>query len=201
MDENIKKIEDFEVVITNYQQSYSCHRKEKRELWSRIILLSSAILGFSVTMFSSDYLSIISPLFLKMGWGLFLINILCGLFLLKRESEFELSQSTANFSRKWDEMDLGYPTKSIDKDGKQKFLALLYLHNLRTMSEKELPFSQHATDIFEKNKKSLTSWQMIKNPEKFYSYSHMNIINWASKYFYGSFVLAMFFLVASVILP
>lgn len=173
-------------------------RKERRELWSRVILLSSAILGFSITIASNGRLFIgIAPL-IRIGWALFLLNILCGLFLLKKESEFQQSQSLANLARAWDETEISIPPKTqIDKD---KFVALLYLHDLRAIPPKELPFSEYAKNIYSKNKDTLTSWKMIKNPEKFYSYSHMRSINFASYLFYGSFVVAIIFLITSVVL-
>ena len=174
------------------------HRQEKRSLWEKVVLLSSAILGFSVTMLSKESSLTIYRCMFEIGWGLFLSNILIGLFLLKEESEFEQSQALANSARKWDEDEMNIPVKS--KQDKDKFLALVYLHGVRTTKPSENHFSEYATKIYESNKKGLTSWKMIKNPEKFYSYSHLNIINKMMTCFYATFTLALIFLVLAVVL-
>jgi len=178
------------------EKSLFIFRTEKRELWGRVILLSSAILGFSVTMFTGDHLQLFSFGMLRVGWGLLLLSILGGLFLLKKESEFEQEQGLASLARKWDEADFVLPLKTqLEKD---RYLALIYLHNLRGVSDEEMPFSALATTIFEAHKKSLSSWNMIKNPDKFYSYSHFQALNRTTNFFYSSFVLALIFLVGAV---
>jgi hypothetical protein len=193
-----KKYESFDTATESYGNAIICFRDEKRSLWNKIILLSSAIIGFSVTMSSVESLPTYSFFLLKFSWALFMVNILCGLALLKKESEFEREQKLASLSQEWDKIELTIPVKT--QEDKDKFLALTYLHCLRVTPPEENPFSKKATDIFEKNKKSLTSWQMIKNPEKFYSYSHMKNISLLSNYFYGSFTLSMIFLIVSVAL-
>lgn len=193
--DGLGKIRELEAKTSDYKEASSRFRSEKRELWNNIIILSSAILAFSVTMVSGVHIEI--SWLLKMGWGLFLINILCGLFLLKKESEFQQEQSLANLAQKFDEVDIETPPKT--QGDKDKFVGLLYLHSLRGTPPKELPFSPYAKDIFERVKGELQSWRMIKNPQKFYSYSHMAMINKTSYFFYGSFVLAIIFLISAVI--
>jgi hypothetical protein len=195
---NITTKTNIDTEFNKYQEISSRVRLERRELWEKIILLSSAILGFSVTMFSKDFSAIIYLPILKIGWGLFFVNILCGLLLLKKESDFELQQAIANVARKWDEEEMNIPVKT--QEDKDKFITLTYLHSLRTIPSNELPFSKWARDIFEVNKGNLTSWKMIKNPEKFYSYSHLQLINRATTIFYGSFALAILSMILSVVL-
>jgi len=189
--------DSFQGAIEKYKVTSPSFRTEKRDLWNKVILLSSAILGFSVTIFSKELSIIVSLCFLKVGWVMFLVNILCGLFLLKKEGEFEQQQILANLMQEWDKTEINIPVKT--QNDKDKFLTLTYLHGLRTTPEKENPYSQLAKDIFEKNKTLLTSWQMIKNPQKFYAYNHMKIISIGSNIFYGSFVFGIILLISAVI--
>lgn len=190
--------ENLQKNFSSYDTKRENHRHEKRELWYKIILLSSAILGFSVTLFSSEYLENISGFVLKICWFVFIINIISGLYLLTKESDFEHASSTAKMFEMWDRSEL--PMSLEKEEDRNKFLALTYLHTLRTVSPREKIFSDLTISIFERVKKELTSWKSISDPKNFYSYSHLKEINVVTEIFYTSFIVALILLILSVII-
>lgn len=189
---NIKELEIQNLELKKAKENF---RKENRELWSRIIVISSAIIGFSITMFSDTVMQ--SLVMIKIALILLFFNIVIGIFLFKNESEYENSQIFSNSLISLDFSGLNLPSKSDEE--KDKSVALLYLQSLRVTKPSEMFFSEYAKNIFERNREKLDSWNMIKNPEKFYSYTSLYIVNNLKLFFFITFLSGIFFLILSFI--
>lgn len=168
-------------------------RDENRNLWGKIIVLNLQIVGFSITLFATDFLSeyisdIKSLSFFVVAWFLYLLSVVAGLVLLKKESRFQVDESTKNLLYSQDQMDL-LDSRTLKTKDKDKYISLLILH-----SKRDLPtvshWSSYAISIFEKNKKSLFSWKYLGDPENFFNFSHKKQITDLEKFLFVGSVLA-----------
>lgn len=140
-------------------------RQEQRSTWSQIILLTSAILGFSATFITLKF-SLIPVIILISSWSLFAITLILGVWLLIKDNRDYLTAQTKQYLFTQDDVDreTKYAKGTINKEKYDAlFVALMYLR-----SPDRSFFSQKAKETFEKNNEDLSSWKLIKDPEKFY---------------------------------
>lgn len=174
-------------------------RDELRGLWSKMILLSSGILGFSVSLVSAELLlQQISITFLKLGWFFLIANVGSGLYLLAKETGFQQGESLRESLHQMDRREIGLEKALRKGEEGRRFMALELLHGLRLIPKEKL-VSKEGERLIDQYKKSFESWKFIKNPERFYSYKDKRKLNITTKVFYLSFGTALFLLMLSVL--
>jgi len=183
------------------EQSNIEARMEDRVLWDKLITIVLAILGFSLTLFSTELLSqeimsSYSKYFLLSCWIFYIFSIFLGFFLLKKESEFNRGEYLRKTLYAMDLAKLTINGLKVLEDKKDQYLALLILHGERTADNDF--WKKKAREIYEKEKINLDSYGLIKEPEKFYSYSHRKLIVWCEKSFYFCIILSTILLTISV---
>jgi len=194
LEQRAKAIQDLEK--TNIQS-----RLEDRMLWDKLITLILAILGFGLTLFSTELLSekIIvscSKYFLLTSWILYCVSLFVGFFLLKKETLFQRAESLRNTLYALDNSELLDDMLKVKEDKKSQFIALQILHGERIGSNDF--WSPSAKTMYEQHKKELNSYEIVSNPEKFYSPAHKKIIVWSERIFYSLIIIATISLIISV---
>lgn len=187
------------------EQSNSNWRNENRLLWEKLVTLSLTVLGFSFTLFSTNFLSekIMEPCstskyWLLISWVLYLLSIFIGFLLSKKETDFQREEAYRQtlYAEDMSEI-MDVTTLNVKEDKKDNWIALHILHQERT-GDNDF-WSKQARSIYEKNKSKLQSYYLLKNPDNFYSYSHQKLIFNCEKLFYGVIILATIFMMVSVI--
>lgn len=178
-------------------------RTEDRILWDKLITIVLTILGFSLTLFSTEFLSkkitsSYSKHFLLTSWIFYVITIIIGFFLLKKETVFQKNESLRKVLYALDSSELQDDNLKIKQDKKDQWIALQILHAKRSGPIDY--WSKTAIDTYEKSKKSLNSYKAINHPEKFYSFSHYKLIIWSEKIFYSTIIIATISLMVSVLI-
>jgi hypothetical protein len=130
---------------------------------------------------------------IKMGWALFLINIVCGILLFLKESLYYNEELLREGLFEFD-------NNKINDTDKDRKIALLMLHKLRVAQPKELGLSKYAYSLIDKYKTQFDSWNIVKNPEKFYSFENKKYLNRLTMDFYATFVGGLFSLLIAVML-
>ncbi len=195
-------IQQQEKANTNLERIYLQSRIEERSLWEKLITVVLAILGFSLTIFSMDNLSLTvnySKYFLLSSWIIYCASLFVGFFLLKKEILFQRKESLRNSFYAMDTAELlDEKTLKVKEDKKGHFIALQVLRG-KTVGLND-HWSKEALDLYEKNKKSLNSYKLAGEPEKLYSPMDREVIIWSERIFYLSILIATISLMISVAL-
>jgi len=186
----------------NLEKTTFQSRLEDRTLWDKLLTVVLGILGFSFTLFSTDFLSSRltcsnSKYLLLLSWISYGISLFAGFFLLKKETDFQRRESLRNTLYATDTSELlDSRTLQVKEDKKEHFIALQILRG-KSIGRNEF-WSKSALDMFEKHKKELNSYQLINNPDNLYSITDRKIIKWTEMVFYFFVIIATFFLMLSV---
>ena len=128
--------EKMEEAFDNLKNVSGRSREEKRDLLYKMILLQSAILGFSVSFVSSDVLqNKLNFCLLKIAWFIMLINVGIGLYLLLVETQFQNKEAIRESFLHSDRREISLKEKSNGRD-KYKRMALELLHLSRISNVK-----------------------------------------------------------------
>lgn len=191
--------------LQNAEQANNNWRNENRLLWGKLITLSLTVLGFSFTLFSMNFLSekimepcSISKYWLLVSWIIYLLSIFIGFLLLKKEADFQREEAYRQtlYAEDMNEI-MDAVALNIKESKKDEWIALHILHGERT-GDNDF-WSEEAMNVYKENKSKLESYNLLKNPDDFYSYSHKKLILNYEKSFYYLIILATVFLMVSVI--
>ena len=177
-------------------------RLEDRSLWDKLLTVVLGILGFSLTLFSTDFLSSqitnsFSKYYLLICWIFYSLSLFTGFLLLKKETEFQRKESLRNTFYAMDTAELlDSHTLQVKEDKKGSFIALQVLRGKST--GKNDFWSPYALEMFENYKKELNSYKLAGDPDKLYSITDRKIIGWSEKLFYLFILIATILLIISV---
>ena len=176
-------------------------RIEDRTLWEKLITVILAVLGFSLTIFSTNIhasaTGYYSKYFLLSSWILYTISLFIGFFLLKKETLFQRKESLRNTLYAMDNGELlDDRTLQVKEDKKGQFVALQVLRG-KSIGPNNF-WSKSAMEMYEKHKKELNSYKLAGEPEKLYSITDRRVITWSERLFYLIIVLATVSLIVSV---
>lgn len=181
---------------TSYQS-----RIEDRSMWDKLLTVILGILGFSLTLFSTEFLSSrimnsSAKYFLLSSWILYSGSLFVGFFLLKKETLFQRRESLRNTFYAMDTADfLDDRTLKVKEDKRGHFIALQVLRSKSIGSSGY--WSEYALKMYENHKNDLNSYKMADKPEKLYSSLERKIIIWSERLFYLFIILATFSLIVS----
>lgn len=177
-------------------------RLEDRSLWDKLLTVVLGILGFSLTLFSTDFLSSqitnsCSKYYLMISWVFYCISLLAGFLLLKKETGFQRKEALRNTFYAMDTAELlDSHTLKVKDDKKGHFIALQVLRGKST--GKNDFWSKYALEMFEQYKKELNSYKLAGDPDKLFSIEDRKVIIWSEKVFYLFILIATVFLIISV---
>ncbi len=195
-------IEQQQKATENLERIASQSRLEDRLLWDKLLTVVLGILGFSLTLFSTDFLSSqiassCSRYFLLTSWIFYSLSLFVGFLLLKKETQFQRKESLRNTFYAMDTAELlDSRSLQVKEDKKEHFIALLVLRG-KSIGKND-HWSKSALEMFERRKKELNSYKLADNPEKLYSITEKRIIGWSEKIFYLFIIIATLFLIISV---
>lgn len=182
--------------LKDLKETVGRSRNELRDLWYKMILLDTGILGFSISLALGEIIQDrVNFTTLKFGWLFLLINIAIGLYLLTKESKLQSQESMRWTFYQMDQRDIESERKAGRYD-KYKFGALVLLHGLRD----GIKVSKLGYELINKYKKDLGSWNAIKDPERFYTPRDRNILIGVTNSFYISFGFSLAMLMFAVLL-
>lgn len=195
-------IEQQEKANKNLERVGTESRLEDRALWDKLLTVVLGILGFSLTLFSTDELSskIIdscSKYFLLFTWVCYGLSLFIGFFLLKTETGFQRKASLRNTLYAMDTSELlDDKTLQVKEGKKEYFVALQVLHSKNLDSNNM--WSKTALEMYERHKKELNSYKLAGDPQKLYAIKDHLVIIWSEKIFYSLIIIATISLIASV---
>lgn len=196
-------IEQQQKAIEKLERNLVESRLENRLIWDKLLTTVLGVLGFSLTLFSTDFLSSqITHSFAKYGllisWLTYGGALFVGFWLLKKETVFQTNESIRNnfFAMDMAEIMSGN-TARLSDDMKNRFIALLILQ-LRSRNLNENHWTKGALETFDKHKKELQSYRLAKDPETFYSAQDRKEIYHIETYFYWLTVAGTLFLIATI---
>lgn len=195
VDQQQKAIQNLERVTTQ-------SRLEDRSLWDKLLTVVLGILGFSLTLFSTEFLSSqitnsYSKYYLLTSWILYGLSLFAGFFLLKKETQFQRKESLRNSLYSMDTMELmDSRSLQVKEDKKEHFIALQVLRG-KSIGKNDF-WSKTALNIFEKHKNDLNSYKLADNPEELYSITDKKIIGYTERMYYFLILVATILLITSV---
>lgn len=188
----------------NLEKVHAQSRLEDRALLEKILSVILGVLGFSLTLFSTEFLSqkifvSCSKYFLLFSWIFYCVSLIIGLFYLKKETSFQKRGALQNTLFALDNLELMDSNLKVKEGKNDQYIALMVLHNKRLGDD---DWSAKAKEIFEKNKIELNSYKMVSNPDEFYSLKDRRLISRLETIFYSllflatiSFMFSVFFLI------
>lgn len=189
----------------NLEKTIEGSRLETRSLWGKLLTTTLAILGFSFTLFSTDFLSsqIMCSAFAKylffFSWFSYFCTLVAGFYLLREETGLEREKALIK-SFYADDIALIMSNIEYTQDKKNNMLLTLsFLHQKRLKEDSLNIYTKEVLDIFEANKKDLLSYRYVKNPDDFYTNKKEKNIDCLEKIFYSLIFIGTIFSVSGIL--